>query len=118
VRSIKPLDTARILGSVRKTGRMLAVDAGWRSLGFAGELVALASEAAFDDLRCAPRRVTPPDTYVATSAALASVFYPSSLTIVNAAREMMGRGPLTERDLGLPVDRPRDVPDASFRGPF
>jgi pyruvate dehydrogenase E1 component beta subunit len=60
VRSLKPLDTECLLASVRKTGRFLAVDGGWRSYGASGELCAVVATRAFDALKCAPARIALP----------------------------------------------------------
>lgn len=118
VRTIKPLDSATILASVEKTGRLIAVDHGWRTLGFAGELVATVAEGAFTALKAAPIRIAPEDTYVPTSAALANEFYPSTRDIVNAARSFFGLAPKSEAELGIVPPPFRDVPDPAFRGPF
>jgi pyruvate/2-oxoglutarate/acetoin dehydrogenase E1 component len=118
VRSIKPVDAPAIVGSARKTGRFVAVDSGWRTLGFAGELVALVAEKSFATLKAAPARVCPNDVYVPTTAALADSYYPSTASIVNAVRGQFGLAPRSEADLGFDPGRRRDVPDAAFRGPF
>lgn len=118
LRTIRPLDRAAILQSVRKTGRALIVDGGWRSFGVAAELVATITEGAFESLRCPPRRLTLPDTYTPTTAALAKHYYPTPTQIANAAREMLGLEPLSETRYGLQTDLPCDVPDPTFRGPF
>jgi pyruvate dehydrogenase E1 component beta subunit len=118
VRTIKPLDTSTILASVAKTGALVAIDHGWRFLGFAGELVATVAERIFSDLRFAPRRITAPDTYVASSPVLADLSYPSTIDIVNTVLNMFGRPTISEHDAGLTVPKRRDIPNPSFRGPF
>lgn len=118
VRTIKPLDIETVLNSVKKTGRVIAVDHGWRTLGFGGELIASVAESAFSALKAAPVRVTPQDTYVPTSPVLANEFYPSTIDIVNAARAFFDLDAKSEADLGIDPHRLRDVPDRSFRGPF
>lgn len=118
VRSLEPLDSKLILESARKTGRIIAADAGWRSLGFAGEIVAMVTEEAYDSLKCAPRRVTLPDVYAPSSPAIANHYYPRAIDIVNTARTMMGFAKQTEEELGIKQETPLDVPDNSFTGPF
>ena len=118
LRTIRPLDRDGILASARKTRRALVVDGGWRSFGVAAEVLALLSEDAFDDLRCAPRRITLPEAYTPTTPALSKYYYPTATQIANAAREMVGLPELSEDDYGFRTDRPLDVPDPSFRGPF
>ena len=118
LRSIRPLDRATIVGSARKTGRLVAVDNGWRSFGVAAEIVTTVTESAFADLRRAPVRITFPDGYVPTTPALAKHYYPGATTIANAVRAQLDLAPLDAAAYGWATDRPPDVPDASFRGPF
>lgn len=118
LRSIRPLDRDAIVASVRKTGRAVVVDTGWRSFGVSAEVLATIVEGAFGDLKAAPVRVTFPDAYVATTPALAKLYYPTAATIANAVRGVAGLPPLDDAAYGFPADVPPDVPDASFRGPF
>lgn len=118
VRTLKPLDRGHILDSVRKTGRLVAVDAAWRTLGFASEVLALVAEEAYASLRSAPCRVTLPDLPTPTSPALANEYYPRAVHIVNAVRAMLGLPERTEEELGIQHETPLDVPDKAFTGPF
>ncbi len=45
LRSLRPLDSAAVVDSVRRTGRLLVVDEDYRELGLAGELAAVTLEA-------------------------------------------------------------------------
>jgi pyruvate/2-oxoglutarate/acetoin dehydrogenase E1 component len=45
LRSLRPLDTAAVVDSVRKTGRLLVVDEDYREYGLSGELAAVVLEA-------------------------------------------------------------------------
>ena len=118
LRSIQPLDVGTLAASVMKTGRLVAVDHGWKTLGIAGEVLASMTETCFCALRCAPRRVTAPDSYPSSAPAHADLFYPTVLTIVNEVLSMFEKLPVSESELGIPLPRYRDIPDASFRGPF
>jgi len=118
VRTLRPLDTRHILASVHKTGRLVAVDGAWRSLGFAGEIVALVAERTYGTLKAAPRRVTFPDVPTPSTPALAQHFYPRAVHIVNEIRTMMGLPEVTEEQLGIQHETPLDVPDKGFSGPF
>ena len=44
LRVLNPLDSNVIVDSVSKTGRLLAVDGGWRTCGLAGEIIARVAE--------------------------------------------------------------------------
>ena len=119
LRSIRPLDEETVLASVKKTGRLLAFDLGWRECGLAAEIVALVTEQAFAHLHSAPRRLTLPPGPTPAAPRLACHYYPRHVDIVEAACGMVGKAELAcgvrERDEG---DLLLDVPDPSFRGPF
>ena len=57
---------------MRKTGRLITVDTGWRVGGLGAELVAEITERAFADLKQAPRRIGLPDHPTPSSRALAT----------------------------------------------
>ena len=118
VRTLKPLDTETILASVAKTGRLVATDAGWRSGGFASELVAMTAESLHGRLKGTPQRVTLPDAPVPSTPALANLYYPQVVDVVNAALRALGKPEQTEKELGITHPTPLDVPDRSFMGPF
>lgn len=116
--SIRPLDEDGILTSVRKTGRLVAVDADWKLMGVASEVLAFVAEQAFDDLKCSPHRITLPDIPAPTSWHLSNRYYPRAVHIVNTVRSMMDLPEQTEEEVGISHDKPLDVPDATFTGPF
>jgi pyruvate dehydrogenase E1 component beta subunit len=60
LRTIYPWDVATVVGSVRKTGRLLVVHEGPRNFGVASELVAAVMEQAFDCLEAPPVRLAGP----------------------------------------------------------
>lgn len=88
-RTIKPLDTETILASVRKTGRLLVVDAGWLSYGFSAEVAALAAEKAFTALKAPPARLASPDVPAPAAITLERGFYVDEAKIVAAARKLL-----------------------------
>ena len=57
LRTLRPLDDATILGSVRRTHRAVIVDEGWRSGSLAAEVSARIMEQAFYDLDAPVERV-------------------------------------------------------------
>jgi acetoin:2,6-dichlorophenolindophenol oxidoreductase subunit beta len=90
LRVLNPLDGTEILDSVRKTGRVLAIDGGWRTCGVSAEVLALVGEnLAPTELRVACRRVTLPDAPAPTSRALEKDYYPTVETVVDAAKRMI-----------------------------
>lgn len=90
LRSIKPLDEEVILKSVKKTGRMIAVDGGWTSYGVSAEISALVSEKAFGRLKAPIARVALPDTPAPASSALEKVYYPNTERIASEAKRLLG----------------------------
>jgi pyruvate dehydrogenase E1 component beta subunit len=62
LRTIYPLDTATMVESVKKTGRLLVVHESPRSFGVAAEIIARVNEEAFYYLETPPARLTGNDT--------------------------------------------------------
>ncbi|GIZ51666.1 alpha-ketoacid dehydrogenase subunit beta [Noviherbaspirillum aridicola] len=85
LRSLKPLDEAAILRSVRKTGRLLIVHEASRMCGVGAEVAAIVGEQAFDALRSPVRRLTGPDAPAAASWPLEQAFLPQPDAIAAAA---------------------------------
>lgn len=88
-RTIKPLDQATIVQSVRKTGRLVIADGGWRSYGITAEIAATVCEQAFDALKRPPARVTLPDTPAPSSKTLERAYYPTAADLVAAIRQTL-----------------------------
>lgn len=87
LRVLNPLDDRVIVESVRRTGRLVAVDADWSSCGIAAEIIARVSENIEPrSLRCTPRRVTLPDAPAPTSKVLEQAFYFTASSVADAAR--------------------------------
>ena len=118
LRTIKPLDEEIILNSVRKTGRLIVADGGWKFLGLPAEIIAMVTEKVFDYLKAPPCRVAFPDIPTPTSRVLSSEFYPGVINIVNAVTGLLGMPDVGEAELGLSQDVLKDIPDKSFTGPF
>lgn len=89
LRTLKPLDEATILVSVRKTGRLVVVHEASRLCGVGAEIAALVSEQAFDALQAPIVRLTGPDAPPPSSYPLEQAFIPQAEGIVAAARKLM-----------------------------
>ncbi|MFM6853255.1 MAG: alpha-ketoacid dehydrogenase subunit beta, partial [Sphingopyxis sp.] len=90
MRVLNPVDPDLVRQSARKTGRLLAIDGGWRTCGFAGELIALATEALEpDEWRARPRRITLPDAPAPTSKPLEAAYYPTAASVADTVRQMV-----------------------------
>ncbi len=86
LRSIKPLDKNTILQSVRKTGRLVIADVGWKSFGISAEIAAIVCEGAFKELKSPVVRVALPDTPAPASRALEGQYFPKEDDIIKAVK--------------------------------
>ena len=88
LRSLLPYDEELVLESVARTSKALVLHEATRTGGFAGELAALISERAFEDLDGPIMRVTAPDTPVPYAPSLEKVFIPSVERVVETATHL------------------------------
>jgi len=116
IHTLNPFDETPVLESVRKTGRLIVADTGWRSVGFAAEVVTRVVEQCLGDLKEPPVRITLPDLPTPTTRALSNYYYPLVRDIAAAARRLAGRPPKPEPE--IKPEAFLDVPDAAFDGPF
>jgi pyruvate/2-oxoglutarate/acetoin dehydrogenase E1 component len=91
LRTLRPLDEAAILASVRRTRRAVVIDEGWRSGSLAGEIVARIAEQAFYDLDAPPARVCSVEVPIPYAKHLEDAALPQVPAIVAAARAVVGR---------------------------
>ncbi|GAB4443302.1 MAG: alpha-ketoacid dehydrogenase subunit beta [Chloroflexi bacterium OHK40] len=90
VRCLRPLDEATIVGSARRTGRVLVVHEAVRSGGFGGEIVARIVESeAFDFLDAPVRRLAGRETPIPYNRTLERSAVPQVEDIVAAARALV-----------------------------
>jgi pyruvate dehydrogenase E1 component beta subunit len=87
LRSIRPLDTASIIESVKKTNRLVSVEEGWHFAGIGSELCAVMMEQAFDWLDAPVIRVHGADVPLPYAANLEKLALPQPDTIVAAAKK-------------------------------
>ena len=85
LRSLKPIDHAAVLASVRKTGHLVVVHEAGPMCGVGAEVAAVAAEQAFHALRAPVRRVTGPDAPAAASWVLEQAAVPQPDAIATAA---------------------------------
>jgi pyruvate dehydrogenase E1 component beta subunit len=91
LRTIRPLDTATIVGSVKKTNRLVSVEEGWPFAGIGAELAAVMMEQAFDWLDAPVARVTGVDVPLPYAANLEHLALPQAETIAAAAKQVLYR---------------------------
>jgi 2-oxoisovalerate dehydrogenase E1 component beta subunit len=89
LRTLRPLDTAAILASVRKTGKVLIVHEDTLAGGLGGEISAIISQQAFEYLDGPIVRVGGPEAPAMPYARpLEEAFLPNTHTILEALREL------------------------------
>lgn len=91
LRSLRPLDDATIMASVRKTRRAVIVDEGWRSGSLSAEISARITEQCFWDLDAPVARVCSAEVPIPYAKHLEDAAIPQVPGIVQAARETLGR---------------------------
>jgi 2-oxoisovalerate dehydrogenase E1 component len=90
-RTIRPLDEATILASVRKTNRLIVVHEAWQTGGFGAEVSAMVMEKGFDWLDAPVVRVAAPDVPMPFNDRLETAVIPTQERIISAVRELLGR---------------------------
>jgi pyruvate dehydrogenase E1 component beta subunit len=91
LRTLKPMDMATIIESVKKTGRVVTVEEGWRQSGVGAEIAAGVTEHAFDWLDAPVTRVTGKDVPMPYAANLEKLALPSVAEVVAAAKTVCYR---------------------------
>jgi pyruvate dehydrogenase E1 component beta subunit len=84
VRSLVPLDTATILGSVSKTGRLFTVEENPRLLGWGAEIASIVVEECFWDLDGPIQRITTPHVPLPSADSLEDLVMPSADSVATA----------------------------------
>ena len=97
LRTIRPMDTAAVLESVRRTHRCVVVQEGWPFAGVAAEVITLLAREAFDELDAPPERVTNLDVPMPYARNLEDIVLPSPERIVATVRRLLGKGKPAER---------------------
>jgi pyruvate/2-oxoglutarate/acetoin dehydrogenase E1 component len=88
LRTLLPLDREAILGTARKTGKVLIVHEDRLTGGIGGEVAAIVAEHAFEDLDAPIRRLAALDAPTAFSPPLEQYILPNTNKIVEAIRSL------------------------------
>ena len=91
LRTLKPMDAETIVESVKKTGRLVTVEEGWKQSGVGAEIAARVMEEAFDYLDAPVIRVTGKDVPMPYAANLEKLALPSVTEVVEAAKAVCYR---------------------------
>jgi len=88
LRTLRPLDTATVVESVKKTSRLVCCEEGWRFMGVGAEIAATVVAEAFDYLDAPPVRVHQKDVPLPYAANLETLSLPNADDIVDAAKKV------------------------------
>jgi len=91
LRTLKPMDSDTIIASVKKTGRLVTVEEGWKQSGVGAEIAARMLEEAFDYLDAPVARVTGKEVPMPYAANLEKLALPSVAEVVEAAKAVCYR---------------------------
>jgi pyruvate dehydrogenase E1 component beta subunit len=91
LRTLRPMDTATLVESVKKTGRAVTVEEGWKQSGVGAEVAARLMEEAFDYLDAPVARVSCKDVPMPYAANLEKLALPSVADVVEAAKSVCYR---------------------------
>ena len=89
LRSLRPLDTATIVASVKKTNRLVTVEEGWPFAGIGAEVAMQVIEHAFDWLDAPPVRVHGVDVPLPYAANLEKLALPQPDWVVDAVKKIV-----------------------------
>ncbi len=89
LRTLRPLDDATVMDSVRRTHRALLVDEGWRSGSLSAEISARITEQAFYDLDAPVARVCSAEVPIPYAKHLEDAALPQPAGIAAAVRELV-----------------------------
>jgi pyruvate/2-oxoglutarate/acetoin dehydrogenase E1 component len=88
-RTLTPLDKRTIVGSVKKTGRIVIVSEDCKTAGVSAEVAAVVAEEAIDYLDAPIKRVTARDTPIPFSPPLEQFVIPDENAIIKAVKEVV-----------------------------
>jgi pyruvate dehydrogenase E1 component beta subunit/2-oxoisovalerate dehydrogenase E1 component beta subunit len=89
LRTVKPLDTATVLASVARTGRLLAVGEAFPWGGVTAEVIARVAAEGFHLLDAAPARINAKDTPIPYHPNLWTEHRPNRKSIAAKARQIL-----------------------------
>ena len=91
LRTLRPLDKATVLKSLKKTNRMVVVEEGWPTCSISSEIVAIAMEDGFDDLDAPVLRVNNEDVPMPYAANLEKLALVNAEKIIAAVKKVTYR---------------------------
>lgn len=91
LRTIRPLDEAAIIKSVKKTNRLIALDESWPFAGVSSEIAYRAQKHAFDYLDAPVTRLNSLDVNMCYAPTLVEAYLPTTEKVIRAVKEVLYR---------------------------
>jgi len=91
LRTLRPLDKATVLESLKRTNRMVVVEEGWPTCSISSEIIAIAMTEGFDDLDAPVLRVTDVDVPLPYAANLEKMALIKASQVVEAVKAVTYR---------------------------
>jgi pyruvate dehydrogenase E1 component beta subunit len=91
LRTLRPLDKATVLASLKKTNRLVMAEEGWPACSIGSEIAAICMEEGFDDLDAPVMRVTNEDVPMPYAANLERATLINADKIAAVCRKVIGR---------------------------
>ncbi len=91
LRTLRPLDKATVLESLKRTNRMVVVEEGWPTCSISSEIIAIAMTEGFDDLDAPVMRVTDADVPLPYAANLEKMALIKASEVVEAVKAVCYR---------------------------
>lgn len=92
LRTLRPLDKATVLESLKKTNRLVVVEEGWPVCSIASEIAAIVMEEGFDDLDAPVLRVTNEDVPLPYAANLEKLALVDAARVIAAVKKVTYKG--------------------------
>jgi pyruvate dehydrogenase E1 component beta subunit len=122
LRILRPLKLKKIISSVKKTGRLLTVDTGFKILGIGSEIVSEISEKCFKNLKSSPKRLGFPDHPTPSSRGYLKNVYPDFYKICKVITRDLKISTsvwhLIKKEIKIRTNKFTDIPNQLFKGPF
>jgi pyruvate/2-oxoglutarate/acetoin dehydrogenase E1 component len=119
LRSIRPIDYETIFVSLRKTGRLIVVDTGYKSFGIGAEIVSTCMINCYEYIKSPPEIIGLPDYPCPTAESLAENYYPSEIEISKAIFKSVGKNNINNAFYEkIKKKNKHDIPFVGYTGPF
>ena len=113
--SCKPLDKKTIINSVKKTGRIIILDTGFKSNSISSEIISLVNEFCFKNLKYKPVKMNVPDIPEPTSYGLTKFYYNNRNDVLEKIYNIFFKKSYKTKIKNLTH---HDIPGSWFKGPF